>query len=74
LKGHDHPGNHPHAEGDGEYLDPHPVDFGVHRLARLEPAPFQHGQPAGQTDGKCREKDVKGDGEGELNACQQTGI
>ena len=70
LKGEHHPGDHAHPEGDGKDLDPHAVDFRIDGVAGFQPAPLEHRQPAGQPDGEGREKDVKGNGERELNACQ----
>ena len=74
LKRHDHAGDHAHAEGDGEDLHPHAVDFRIHGVARREPAPLENGQPAGQTDGEGREDDVKGNRKRKLDARQQNRV
>ena len=60
----------PHAEGHRKYFDPHAVDLLVDRVAGFQPAPLHHRQPTGQTDGKGRKNDMKGNREGELNPRQ----
>jgi len=74
LKRHDHTRDHAHAEGDGEDLYPHAVDFRIHGVAGREPAPLEHGQPAGQPDREHGEDDVKRNRKRKLDACQQNRV
>ena len=68
LKGEHHPRDHPHPEGNREYLGPHAVNFRIDGVAGFQPAPLKHRQPAGQPDREGRENNVEGYGESELNS------
>jgi hypothetical protein len=46
------------------------VEVFVDPVIALQPAPFEHSQKTGQTDGDGREDDVERDGERELNPRQ----
>jgi len=71
LVGHDDAADHAHAKGDGEHLQPEVVEVQVGLLPRLQPAGLEHRQIARQPDRQRREDDVEGNGEAELDPCQQ---
>lgn len=71
LVGHHQARHHAHAEVDGEHLAPEMVQIAIHRIARAQPASFEHGEIARQADGDGRKDDVKGNRESELNPGQE---
>src|SRR5690606_37780451 len=70
LVAHHHAGDHAHAEGHGEDLQPEAVQIVVDLAPGLQPQALEHGQVTGQADADGGEDDVEGDGEGELQAPQ----
>ncbi|VTR69963.1 hypothetical protein DESC_780152 [Desulfosarcina cetonica] len=74
LIGKHHPGDHAHAEGDGEDFDPHAVNLLVQGIPGLEPTPLHDGQPTDQADGERGKRNMIGNGKGKLGAGQEYGI
>src|SRR5690606_9341754 len=67
LVGHGDARDHPHAEVDGEDLQPEVIKIAIERTLGFQPQAFQHSQITGQADSDGRKDDVKRDGESELD-------
>src|SRR4029077_3496204 len=74
LERHDDPADHPHAEGEGEELEPKIEDPPVELVACPQPRAFERGKPCREPDREGWKDDVETDDESELQPREQNRI